>query len=86
MENTLVNKIAILGEVWGDHRTEAEYAELVEWHDFTLPLAWAIQHGLATHTEDGLKFIEGAYSDLLKVLEIEDALYIEYEDLFGSEE
>lgn len=86
MENTFENKIAILAEIWETKRDEPLFAELLEWHDFTFPTAWAIKHGLAIPTEPSLVYFGGAYSELLKLLEVDDNLYSDYDELTGTEE
>lgn len=86
MENTFENKINILAEMWESKREEPFYAEWVSWHDFTLPLAWAINHGLAIATEDSYVYINGAYSELLGLLKTQDGQYEDYDELMAAED
>lgn len=84
MENTFENKITILGEVWDSARDDPAFQEMLEWHDFTFPLAWSISHKMAISTPKSVVFINGAYAALLGLLDIEDGIYEDYEEMTGS--
>ena len=64
MATTFSNKVAILSELWFDHKDNELLQEFVGYNDLGLPLAYNVHHGLSTITDEGMVYVNQTY-DLL---------------------
>ena len=78
MSTSFETKCEILGDFWFEHRKEEEFAEFVEYCNIGLPLAFMVDNGQATITEDGKEFINFAWETFCA------SLFLDSEDKFEN--
>lgn len=65
------NKCEILADLWLNFRNDEELEDFVEYNDLGLPLAYLIHAELVVVLDDGIRYVEEAYSLLAKSLELD---------------
>lgn len=79
MSTTYENKLAILAELWMEHRNDEDFKDFFEYNDLGMPLAYALNEKIVEGGDLAAAFINETFDLLLVGLEIssENA----YEDL-----
>jgi len=79
------NKLAILADLWLNHRYDEQFLDFVEYNDLGLPLAYAVSEGIVTSTDVAEGFISETFDLLISGMGIdEDTGFESMEDLFGQ--
>ena len=74
-----MSKTKTLADLWVVTEHQESWDKFRQWANIGLPLALAVEAGMATLTESGQAVIDETYSMLLKVMELDED--VEYEDL-----
>lgn len=74
-----MSKTKILADLWVVTEHQESWDKFRQWANIGLPLALAVEAGMATLTESGQAIIDETYNMLLAVMELDEA--DEYEDL-----
>lgn len=74
-----MSKTKILADLWVVTEHQESWGKFRQWANIGLPLALAVESGMATLTESGQAIIDETYNMLLAVMELDEA--DEYEDL-----
>jgi hypothetical protein len=72
MATSFEDKVAILSDLWLSYRNDEEFADLIEYADLGLPLAYAIDNEIVSRTDRASEFIDEAFELLLAGLDVED--------------
>lgn len=71
MATTFSNKVAILNDIWENHRFDKNLVEFVEYNDLGLPFANSVSEGNEATPEMEIA-IESTFDNLLEELSLED--------------
>lgn len=75
-------KCIILSDLWLNYKTDAEFADFIQYNDIGLPLAFVLSEEMASANERGKAFINETFDLLLASLEIkEDTGFDSLDDL-----
>lgn len=75
-------KCIILSDLWLNYKTDAEFADFIQYNDIGLPLAFVLSEEMASANERGKAFINETFDLLLASLEIkEDTGFESLDDL-----
>ena len=80
------NRVAILADLWMNHRDDEEFEDFVEYNDLGLPFAYGLANNLISKmsvTGEGL--INETWDLFLGGLEIEDTGFDNIDQVFGFE-
>lgn len=84
------DKCGVLSTLWffyRDEETDANWKNFFEYADIGLPLAYMIDEGLATITDEGEKMVTDTWEVLCKMMNIDPtAQYNTLKDMFDSME
>jgi hypothetical protein len=80
------NKLAILAELWMNHRQDLEMKDFVEYNDLGLPLAYAIAENVVKTTEMAQRFVEETFDLLIAGLGLEDENWDSLESMLSKSE
>jgi hypothetical protein len=72
-------KCQLLGELYKEHRRDADFLYFVEMNDLGLPLAYFANEGLSILTEESNKYIMSTWSALMRLIQVDEDT--EYETL-----
>lgn len=72
MTTDYANKIDILNDVWVNHSDNGYLSEFIELNDLGLPLSYLIANGIVESTPLAAQLINGSFSDLLELFDVED--------------
>ena len=79
MSTSYENKIAILSELWMEHRNDEDFEDFFEYNDLGMPLAYALNEKIVVGTELTAAFINETFDLLLIGLDVSNENA--YEDL-----
>lgn len=77
-------KAKILSDLYITVKAHEAWADFLKWADLGVPLAMAVEYGLAMPSKKGLEMIDETYAMLLKVLEVPDRDYQDLSELFDA--
>jgi hypothetical protein len=80
------NKCSILGELWLNYRSDAEFDDFREYNDLGLPIAYAIANDIVKSTDLAKAFVEETFDLLLATLEVDDSGFDTLDELLGISE
>ena len=76
----------ILAELWMIYRWDEQFSDFIEYNDLGLPLAYAIDNGYVTSSDEARKLINETFELLLKALQIEDLGFETVEQMLDHSE
>lgn len=82
MATTFLNKVAILNDLWLNHRFDENLIEFVEFNDLGLPFANSVSEGNQATPEMEMA-IEETFDSLLEEFNIQDVGFETLSDLIG---
>ena len=62
-------KCQVLAEFWSKHKDNPELADLVNYHNVGLPLAFMQENNLCVATDKGIEYINDTFDDLVTIVE-----------------
>ena len=62
-------KCQVLAEFWSKHKENPELADLVNYHNVGLPLAFMQKNNLCVATDKGIEYINVTFDDLVTIVE-----------------
>jgi len=62
-------KCQVLAEFWSKHKENPELADLVNYHNVGLPLAFMQENNLCVATDKGIEYINETFDDLVTIVE-----------------
>ena len=62
-------KCQVLAEFWSKHKENPELADLVNYHNVGLPLAFMQENNLCVATDKGIEYINVTFDDLVTIVE-----------------
>ena len=62
-------KCQVLAEFWSKHKENPELADLVNYHNVGLPLAFMQENNLCVATDKGIEYINETFDDLVDIVE-----------------
>lgn len=77
------NQVNILAELYANHRDDKGFKAFIEFNDLGLPLAYLTAEGLATPSEEGMRYISETFELFLGSLEIEDTGFTSLEQMLN---
>jgi hypothetical protein len=84
MATTFSSKVAILADVYSNHRYNEALAEFVGYNDLGLPLAYLTHEGLSDVTEKGTDYINETFNMLLGSIGTTDLGFNNLDEVFLS--
>jgi hypothetical protein len=84
MATTFSNKVAILADVYSNHRYNEALSEFVGYNDLGLPLAYLTHEGLSNVTEQGTDYINETFDMLLGSIGTTDLGFNNLDEVFLS--
>jgi hypothetical protein len=66
-----IKKIAVLADLYLNHRDEIQFKMFADYHDIGLPIAHLVHTGLCTMTREAEKYVEETYAALIAALGVD---------------
>lgn len=79
----LTNQIKILAELYSNYKDDKGFADFIEFNDLGLPLAYFANEGLATPSEDALRYIAETFELFIGSLGIEDTGFTSLDEMLN---
>jgi pyridoxal biosynthesis lyase PdxS len=77
------NQIAILADLYANYKDDKGFRDFVEFNDLGLPLAYFANEGLATPSEDALRYISETFELFVGSLGIEDTGFTTLDEMLN---
>lgn len=84
MPNSFANQAKVLSELWMNYKEDKNFKDFVEYNDLGLPLAYFIDSGLVTPSDQAKYYVEETYDLLVASMKIEDVEYASLEEMLSS--
>lgn len=79
-------KCEILADVWMEYRDDEAFVELMDFADLGFPFAYALANGMIENNEIVSNLVDGTFTLLLQLLNVEDKGYTSITELFDEAE
>jgi hypothetical protein len=78
------NQIAILAQLYANHKEDKGFKDFVEYNDLGLPLAYLTSEGLASPTDDGIRYITETFEIFLGSLGLDDTGFTSLDEMLNT--
>ena len=79
-------RCSIMGHIWVELRHDSDWKDFCDYHDVSLPLAYAIAEGIVEKTEEAEKWINDSWNLLMAGLEMQDQGFTSFEHMMNGVE
>jgi hypothetical protein len=77
------NQIKILAELYSNYKDDKGFADFIEFNDLGLPLAYFANEGLATLSEDAMRYVAETFELFIGSLGIEDTGFTTLDEMLN---
>jgi hypothetical protein len=78
------NQIVILAQLYANHKEDKGFKDFVEYNDLGLPLAYLTSEGLASPTDDGIRYITETFEIFLGSLGLDDTGFTSLDEMLNT--
>lgn len=84
MMSDFSKKARVLSELWINYKEDNNFKDFIEYNDLGLPLAYFIDSGLVTPSDQAKYYVEETYDLLLAALGLSDSVFESLDEMLGS--
>jgi hypothetical protein len=77
------NQVIILADLYANYKDDKGFADFVEFNDLGLPLAYFANEGLATLSEDAMRYVAETFELFVGSLGIEDTGFTTLDEMLN---
>ena len=78
------SQVNILGKLYADYKDEKTFKAFIEYNDVGLPLAYLCAEGLASPSEDGMRYIVETFELFMQTIKVEDTGFDNLDDVLDA--
>jgi len=78
------SQVNILGKLYADYKDEKTFRAFMEYNDVGLPLAYLTAEGLASPSEDGMRYIVETFELFMQTIGVEDTGFDNLDDVLDA--
>jgi len=78
------SQVNILGKLYADYKDEKTFRAFMEFNDIGLPLAYLCAEGLASPSDDGMRYIVETFELFMQTIGVEDTGFENLDDVLDA--